>query len=261
MRGRAGILSGFQRFDPDAATYIAAVEFEDGEALETGVKDAINAFVVGLKADGIWNAVLASCIMMGARTIEGALVPLRGGDPTAYNQVSGDYNRETGIIGNSSNKYIDTEFNDASTYRLDYHAGVFQNNTSQNAKLMARTASNNNNSVQIRRNNPTNVTLHGRSATTDSGGVDASPAFIIQSRDNASNFIVHNNGTGLTLTRAAQASTSGVNYLINRVHASSATYGSSRISFYTIGTALDATGLAKYESRVLALVAAIASAI
>jgi hypothetical protein len=261
LRSRAGILSGFQRFDPDAATYIAAVEFEDGEALETGVKDAINAFVVGLKADGIWNAVLASCIMMGARTIEGALVPLRGGAPTAYNQVSGDYDRETGIIGNSSNKYIDTEFNDASTYRLDYHAGVFQNNTSANAKLMARTASDNNNSVQIRRNNPTTVTIHGRSATTDNGGVDASPAFIIQSRDNASDFIVHNNGTGLTLTRAAQASTSGVNYLINRVHASSATYGSSRISFYTIGTALDATGLANYETRILALVAAIAAAI
>jgi hypothetical protein len=37
--------------DVNAAAYIAA----DGAALEAGVKTAINTFVVGCKADGIWT--------------------------------------------------------------------------------------------------------------------------------------------------------------------------------------------------------------
>jgi hypothetical protein len=49
--------------DPDAAAYIAAVEDTDGQALEAAVVDAIDAFVVGCKADGIWSAIKASCIL------------------------------------------------------------------------------------------------------------------------------------------------------------------------------------------------------
>jgi hypothetical protein len=69
-------------YDADAQAYITAVETADGQALETGVRDAINAFVVGCKADGIWNAIKASCILAGARTLTGALVPLVGTAPT-----------------------------------------------------------------------------------------------------------------------------------------------------------------------------------
>ena len=52
-------------FDADATAYIAAVEAADGQALEAGVKTAINTFVVGCKADGIWTALKASCIQIG----------------------------------------------------------------------------------------------------------------------------------------------------------------------------------------------------
>jgi hypothetical protein len=94
--------------DSDAATYIAAVEAADGQPLEDAVKTAINTFVVGCKADGIWTAIKASCILAGARTLAGALVPLVGAAPTNFNFVSGDYDRETGLVGNGSTKYLDT---------------------------------------------------------------------------------------------------------------------------------------------------------
>ena len=94
--------------DTDAAAYIAAVEAADGQPLEDAVKTAINSFVVGCKADGIWTALKASCILAGARTLTGALVPLVGTAPTNFNFVSGDYNRETGLMGNGSTKYLDT---------------------------------------------------------------------------------------------------------------------------------------------------------
>jgi hypothetical protein len=95
-------------FDSNALSYLNAVEAADGEALEFGVKVAVNDFVIGCKADGIWSAIKASCILAGARTLSGALVPLVGTAPTNFNFVSGDYNRETGLVGDGSTKYLDT---------------------------------------------------------------------------------------------------------------------------------------------------------
>jgi hypothetical protein len=92
--------------DADAVAYIAAVEAADGQVLETATRMAINSFVKGCKADGIWPAIKASCILAGARTLTGALVPLVGAAPTNVNFVSGDYNRKTGIVGDGSTKYL-----------------------------------------------------------------------------------------------------------------------------------------------------------
>jgi hypothetical protein len=94
--------------DPDAAAYIALVEAADGQELETAVRAAYNRFIIGLKADNHWSAMENSCILMGARTLAGALVPLRGAAPTQENLVSGDYLRKTGIAGNGTNKAINT---------------------------------------------------------------------------------------------------------------------------------------------------------
>jgi len=95
-------------YDTNASAYIDAVEVADGQALETATRYAINDFVIGCKNDGIWNAIKASCILAGARTLAGALVPLVGTAPTNFNFVSGDYNRETGLTGNASNKALRT---------------------------------------------------------------------------------------------------------------------------------------------------------
>jgi hypothetical protein len=93
--------------DPDAQAYLQAVEAVDGQALEFEVARAIDNFVLGCKADGIWNAIKASCILAGARTrLNGALVPLVGTAPTSFNFVDGDYNRKTGLVGNGSTKYL-----------------------------------------------------------------------------------------------------------------------------------------------------------
>jgi hypothetical protein len=78
-----GRLTVAYTIDSDAAAYIAAVEAADGQALETATRTAIDSFVKGCKNDGIWNAIKASCILAGARTLAGALVPLVGTAPTS----------------------------------------------------------------------------------------------------------------------------------------------------------------------------------
>jgi hypothetical protein len=104
--GGIGSLSVKNTYDPDALAYLTAVEAADGQALENSVKIAINTFVVGCKTDGNWSAIRASCILAGARTLSGALVPLAGNAPTNTNFVSGDYSRKTGLLGNGSSKTL-----------------------------------------------------------------------------------------------------------------------------------------------------------
>jgi hypothetical protein len=109
------LISSVYTYDADASAYILAVEAADEiaspgiGALEPATRSAINKFVVGCKADGIWTAIKASCILSGARTLAGALVPLAGTAPTNFNFVSGDYNRKTGL-GDASNttKYLNS---------------------------------------------------------------------------------------------------------------------------------------------------------
>ena len=100
---------GSQRLpsDPDALAYLAAVAAADGTHVEVGVATAVDDFIKGCKADpsGIpgrsnWDAIKASCILCGARTLAGALVPLAGTAPTNNNFLPEDYNRETGLKGN-----------------------------------------------------------------------------------------------------------------------------------------------------------------
>jgi hypothetical protein len=93
-------------YDADAARYIEAVERADGRRLELQVRSALATFIADLKKRGWYTAIKQSCILCGARTLAGALVPLKGDAPTNNNFVSGDYNRKSGLVGDRSTKYL-----------------------------------------------------------------------------------------------------------------------------------------------------------
>ena len=110
--------------DPDALLYINNIETADGQQLEDGVRSAIDNFVVGCKADGIWNSLVSCCILAGARTLNGALIPLVGSAPSNINFVAGDYSR-TGLIGGTS-KYLNSNVFDNSISQDDFHMAIWQ---------------------------------------------------------------------------------------------------------------------------------------
>ena len=97
--------------DSDALDYINRVENADGEELEDLVKQTINNFVVDLKDKNVWHSLSAACIMVGARTLNGALVPLKGPIPTNVENsfIEADYNRASGLKGNTG-KNLNTNF-------------------------------------------------------------------------------------------------------------------------------------------------------
>jgi hypothetical protein len=112
-------------FDPDAAAYIAAVEAADGQALEDGVRQAIDDLVVTLKATTGWAAMDSFLPMAGPRTLAGALVPLRGDAPQFNNLVAGDYSRTLGITGDGIAKVGIVATRTAGRRSEDVHLSVY----------------------------------------------------------------------------------------------------------------------------------------
>ena len=97
--------------DADVTAWAANVAVADGQALESGVIDAVDTFVKGVKADGDWTNIEQLLMLSCARTVAGAAIPLKGNSPTFNNVTSGDYNRTTGILGDpSSTLYIDSNY-------------------------------------------------------------------------------------------------------------------------------------------------------
>jgi hypothetical protein len=90
--------------------------------LELGVTDGANTFIQDLVSDtylGVSGGVIsqaasvikASVPMAGARTRLGAMTPLVGPAPTSFNFGNNDYNRKTGLVGDGSTKYLNSNRN------------------------------------------------------------------------------------------------------------------------------------------------------
>ena len=251
--------------DADALAYIAAVEAADGQSLEEGVATAFTDFIVGCKSDGIWSSIKASCILAGARTLSGALVPLVGSAPTNNNFVSGDYNRETGLIGNSSTKYLDSNRSADSDPQNDVHISAnvtaaasglkylngYFNNTPYNLTGLLT----NGTTYYPRLNNSTSG-FNGAQIPTGGNSVGLFGA----ARSNGSSYQYKSGSGSIATFNVTSSAPSAINQFLFAVNVGgSATYPhGARISFYSIGESLD---LAALDSRVSTLMTDIAAAI
>jgi hypothetical protein len=246
-------------FDSNALSYLNAVEAADGEALEFGVKVAVNDFVIGCKADGIWSAIKASCILAGARTLSGALVPLVGTAPTNFNFVSGDYNRETGLVGNGSTKYLDSNRNNNADPQNNYHFATFIGAASSVGCIYIGSG------VTTGEPGVSNVYWDGGNQVgfrNRTGNIDffssGSPIGLLgTSRASSAAYTARLNGSNNTVTRASQSPFNGVTGVF-AAPAKADLRTNARLAFYSIGEALD---LAQLDARVTTLVSHIAFAV
>ena len=258
--------SGYVASDADARAYITAVSAADGSSLEPAVQQAVNDFVVGCKADGIWSSIKASCILMGAKTLAGALTPLVGTAPTNNNFVSGDYDRTTGLIGNGTTKSIDTlRDNNAdpqNSFHLSAYATAFLPGASISGSdyLIGDLFATGGSGVS---QSSGNVVTFGRSTlgSINAGGASPPAGFWGMSRASASQFTARSGGSTTTTSSASQA----ITQRRIRVFASNAgaggtpgEFGTQRIAFYSIGESLT---LALLDARVAALYNAIGAAL
>jgi hypothetical protein len=242
--------------DPDANAYILAVEAADGQALETAVRAAINDFVVGCKADGIWPAIKASCILAGARTLTGALVPLVGAAPTNVNFVSGDYNRKTGLVGDGSTKYLNSNRNNNADPQDSNHNAVYVSTFDGTAITIMGAAEPFNESGA----NSIGLTIDGfvfarnRTETAFLSTVPTS-GLLGTSRSSSASYVFRHSSSSNTVSQVSQTASNRNVLIFGRA---TTPLAPSRLTFHSIGESLD---LALLDARVTALINAFDAAI
>jgi hypothetical protein len=238
--------------DADAKGYLARVHAAESQTLEPAVALAIEAFVVGCKADGIWSAIKASCILAGARTLTGALVPLVGTAPTNFNFVAGDYNRKTGLVGDASTKYLSSGRLSDADPQDNCHLTVFAATAGSAATGYIGGSTN-----FGKRINSDSVRLN--SGTTSFSITPAASSLVGVSRSSGASYLVRNNNTSVTATAASSASGS-VSMAVFAVNNNGTIQvpTNARFAFYSIGESLD---LALLDTRVTTLINAFAAAI
>ncbi len=248
-------------YDADAQAYFTRVEGASGDnqRLELAVKAVINTFVLGCKSDGIWTAIKASCILAGARTLNGALQPLVGTAPTNASSlfVSGDYNRKTGLVGNGSTKFLDSNRNNNTDPQNSKHIAVHPTSLGSTNKALAGSAfavgattifrSSVSSDTLFRANNQTGITETTALIANSIVGVSRGASGTINIRYNQSSF---------SRSSTSEVPTSGTITIFNESGA--ALHSNARLAFYSIGESLD---LGLLDTRVTALINALATAI
>jgi hypothetical protein len=238
--------------EPEAVSYVAAVEAADGQPLEFATAKAINDFVRGCKNDGIWSAIKASCILAGARTLNGALVPLVGTAPTNFNFVSADYNRKTGLVGNGSTKYLNSNRNNNADPQDSFHLSVFASTALiDGSRYMGSGSSAGSSTMGIA---VANLGFRSRNSANFDTGKPMANGFIGVSRTTGTN--VNSRISGATASHS-QTSNSPANETIE-VFRGVIAPTASRFAFYSIGESLN---LALLDTRVTNLITAFGAAI
>lgn len=257
--------------DADAVAYIAAVEAADGQALEAATRMAINGFVKGCKADGIWPAIKASCILAGARTLAGALVPLVGATGPTNNGpfVSADYNRKTGL-GDTSNssKYLNSNRAENEDPVDSHHIAVFVTTVDPRPPTMAGANSNHIGCLGPGLVSGTNISVQSDSnayawsrsqyTPTIAGNRPTPSTLFGVERSGNGNMNILSGGALFTKLPAnpGYVSASALQSYIFalNLNGSVANYCRARFAFYSIGSSLN---LSLLSFRVTALIAAI----
>jgi hypothetical protein len=247
------------RLDPDAARYISAIERLEGQSLESNVKMAVLDFVTGCKALRIWDAIQACCILAGARTLNGALIPLKGPAPTNFNFVEADYNRRTGLVGDRTTKYLSTNRNNNADPQNSNHNVVWVSEahsftTSLGQYLGTGSTSTGRNNLAHQASTPANSFTRNRTGTPY-GFTGVALNFFGHSRSSSADFVTRVNGSNVT---TAAVSATPENAEVDVFRRSTSNYTDGRLAFYSIGESL---GLGNYDRLVTRLMNTLATAI
>jgi hypothetical protein len=197
--------------------------------------------------------------MAGWDGLTGALTPLKDGAPTNFNFVSSDYNRETGLLGNGTTKYLNSNRNNNADLQNSKHIAVniaSAQVSAIGAYLGAGVASAGDSVIGSNKTVGNFFYRVHSAAVNFTTGAASSVGFIGASRSSSADFIVRLNGANSTVIQASE--TPSNNSILVFARGAAADYATARMNFYSIGESVD---LAKLDSRVTTLMSNIATAI
>ena len=247
-----------RRVDFDAADYFARI-VAAGSTISSANQAAVNAFVVGCKADGIWSAIKASCILAGADTLAGALVPLVGTAPANNGFLTGDYSRTTGLLGDGSTKYLNSNRSASADPQNAFHISFWSHTAVVSGVVMGSGGASLGASMITRgaavnypfrsRVSVFNVAAQGTRSTASITGM------VGHSRTASGSFISRISGSNETITSASTAALNQNLFVYARNNAGTADgFVAERLMFYSIGANLD---LSLLDSRLATLMSSL----
>ena len=259
LRPRA---TGFTPADADARAYVAAVRTADGQALETNVARAIDAFVLGCKTDGTWAAITHCCLLAGPRTIAGCCVALKGTAPTSNAFLAADYNRETGLKGSTANtKFLNTNVNHNTFAQNNFHMSTWMSEAAAAGTFKIHMAAGGNSTgASGLFQTGGSLQMQNQASTNQSpgAGTEATTGLIGSTRSGSTTFTMrwgaNSAGAG---TRNSQTPYSG-NVHVFRDSFYGTVFSEARLAWYSLGTNID---FALLRTRFTTYLADIAAAI
>jgi hypothetical protein len=230
-------------FDKDAAAYILAVQSADGQSLEPKVRSAITNFIIGCKSDGIWESIKSSAIFSGARTINGALIPLVGVSPTQFQFTGTDggwtYDRKQGLRSNGKNYLRINRLNNADPQNNNHNA-LYVSAYSSGVVLGTF-------NLTDPRNTISSAAVRNRGNAYFNNAVIG---FIGHSRNNSDSFEYRNNSLTNQINNVSGTPLETNLLLFRDGPTDGVAVNQSIVSFYSVGEALD---LNKLDNRVTQL--------
>jgi hypothetical protein len=231
--------------DTDASAYLNLVEAADSQPLEIGIKNSIHEFVLSCKQSGLWGSINNCFIFSGAKTLSGALVPLKGNSVSFHNFASGRYNRKR-IQGNGTS-YI--TLGGASSTLNNFHAASHKiTSTGSSEYYFGDAISTTIPTINMRSEGSTKqktTTLY----TPTGGSAGERVGFHAINRNANGSYDIRYNRTSFTAAHAANPAYTSQTLTLFKV--GSNTPSTVGLSFFSIGTSLD---FALYEQIVGRLV-------
>lgn len=243
--------------DADAQSYIAQVESADGQPLEEGVKISINNLILGLKGHNLWSNLNHLLLLSGVRTLNGLSVPVKGTAPTLNNFTIDDYNRKTGIAGDGSTKYINSNVKLTDMFASDGgHIGVrVVRSTLPNSAYMGARGSATSTGSALLGVGGTSTTIQSRvlmsasQTNTNTLRHDVDGFYCINKQAGAGYYVVYPNQQGAaSYTLTTTTTSTDIYVLANNNNGTADSYSNGRVGLYLLGkgfpsTSADATNL------------------
>jgi hypothetical protein len=177
---------------------------------------------------------------------------LKGTAPTNFNFVAGDYNRKTGLVGNGSTKYLDSNRNNNSDPQNSQHLAVYQTvaHTRDGTRCVIGSSAGVGTSHFITAESPPRRFFRIRQTDANIFINDATNSTGLwgSSRSNSTGYIGRYAGTNYSFT---DTSSLPLNATIQVFARAAADFSNARLAFYSIGENLD---LALLDARVTTLI-------
>jgi hypothetical protein len=247
-----GATEVWSNFDADFSAYLAA-GIANGSTMSAGNQTAVNAFIVGCKADGVWTPIKASCLLCAWDSLAGALTPLVGPTPTPTGFISTDYSRTSGLKGRPSSTWLDSNYPHNTDGQNDFHMCAYINEAPTNATPVIGVGINTTGVSNAAFNSSTQAAFRCRSSSSLGVAIAAYPTGLIGvARVSSANYQYRVVGSTATATATSQTP-NGDDIFVFRT-SGNGNVTNARLSFYSAGTNLT---LATLDSRLATLMSAL----